>query len=203
MTCTIDDDVCSINLALWLNPITKGRVISPQSATTLTAVQTKPICSFEFLKQNLPRIPTELRIQIDCNEQNSKDDSSIRFNRDPDSNEIECSFELLKHGLQRISTELGMQMDYHEQYSKEDSPIRFNLDPDSNVSESILLFVAQLPAKHDLQRISTGLGTQIDFNEQNSKHEPSIRFNLDPDSMKSNAVSTLRNMICMGHQKIG
>jgi hypothetical protein len=138
--------------------------------------------SFELLKHDLQRISTGLGMQIDRNEQNSKEDSPIRFNFDPNSNEIKRSFEILKHDLQRISTELGMQMDCSEQYSKEGSPIRFNLDPDSNMSESILLFVAQLPAKHDLHRISTKLGMQIDFIEQNSKHEPSIRFNLDSDS---------------------
>jgi hypothetical protein len=139
--------------------------------------------SFELLKQNLPRISTELGMQIDFNQQqNLKHESSICLNRDPESNEIECSFELLKHDLQRISTELGMRIDCNKENLKQDLLIRFNLDPDSNVSESISFWFDESFTKHDLKRISTELGIQINHTEQDLKHGSSIHFNLDPDS---------------------
>jgi hypothetical protein len=139
-------------------------------------------CSLEPRRHDLQRISTELGMQIDCNEQNSKHDSPIRFNRDSDSNEMDASFEFLKHDLHRISTDLGMQIDCNEQDSKHDVSVRFNFDSGSNVTDPILFGLNVSPAKHDLHRISTELGMRIDCNEQNSKHDSSIRLNLDPGS---------------------
>jgi hypothetical protein len=86
-------------------------------------------------------------------------------------------------------TELGMQIDCNEQNLKHDSSIRFNRDSDSNVIDPIRLGRFGLPAKHDLERISTELGMQIDCNEQNSKHDSSMCFNRDSDS---NVIDPIR-----------
>jgi hypothetical protein len=116
-------------------------------------------------------------MQIDSKQQDSKHDSPICFNLDPESNVITCNFEWLKLDLHRISTELGMQIDFKRQDSKHDSSIRVNLDPESNVIDCSSELM-----KLDLHRISTELGMQIDFNEQNLKHDSSIRFNFDSNS---------------------
>jgi hypothetical protein len=48
-------------------------------------------------------------MKIDCNEQNSKQHSPIRFNLDPDSNEIDGSSKPAKYDLHRVSSERAMQ----------------------------------------------------------------------------------------------
>jgi hypothetical protein len=56
------------------------------------------------------------------------------------------------------------------------------LDFESNVIDPIAFDLPELPAKHDLHRISTEQGMQIDWIEQYWKHDLSIRFNLDSES---------------------
>jgi hypothetical protein len=129
-------------------------------------------------KHDFPRISTERGMQIDCSEQYWKHDSSIRDNLDSDSNVIDSRFELRKLARDRISTERGMQIECNEQYSKHDSSIRDNLLSLSNVIELIWLRRLESPAKHDFPRTSTERGMQIEWNEQHSKHDSSIRDNL-------------------------
>jgi hypothetical protein len=70
-------------------------------------------------------------------------------------------------------------MDPKEQKLKHDSLICFNLDSDSNVIDPIVFSFAASPAKHDLDRISTELGMQIECNGRNLKHDSLICVNLD------------------------
>jgi hypothetical protein len=77
---------------------------------------------------------------------------------------------------------LGMQIDWNEHDSKHDSSIRFNLDSDPNEMDPNSFRFRGWPVKQDVDRISTEMGMQIDCNEQNAKHNPSILFNLDPGS---------------------
>jgi hypothetical protein len=123
------------------------------------------------LKCDLHRISTELGMQIDCNQQNSKHDSSICFNLDSDSNEIDFSFESSKYDLQRLSTELGMQINCKKHHLKHDSSIRFNLDPDSKVIDPISFRFLWPPLKQELERISTDLGMQINCKKYHLKHD--------------------------------
>jgi hypothetical protein len=121
-------------------------------------------------------------MQIDCNKQTSKHDSSIRFNLDSDSNEIDCSSENAKHDVHSLSTELGMQIDCKKHDSKHDPSISFNLDPGSKLIDPISFSFLWPPLKQEFERISTELGMQIDCKKHNLKHDLSIRFNFDPDS---------------------
>jgi hypothetical protein len=75
-----------------------------------------------------------------------------------------------------------MQIDWIEQYWKHDSSTRCNRDSDSNVINLTAFDLLSLSAKHDLPKISTEQGMQIDFSEQYWKHDSSIRCNLDSDS---------------------
>jgi hypothetical protein len=97
---------------------------------------------------------------MDYKGQNVKYNSSICFNCDSHSDEINCSLEWLKHEVHRISTELGMQINYNEQPLKHNSSIRFNFDSDSNEIGCSCKHV-----KHEFPRISTELGIQMDCNE--------------------------------------
>jgi hypothetical protein len=62
-----------------------------------------------------------------------------------------------------------MQIDFNEQHQKHESSIRVSRESFSKVIDSSELNILQSPAKHDLPRISTFRGMQIDFNEQRSK----------------------------------
>jgi hypothetical protein len=133
-------------------------------------------------KHDFARISTERGMQIECNEQHWKHDSSIRDNLLSLSNVIELIWlrrleAPAKHDFPRISTERGMQIECNEHHRKHDSSIRDNLDSDSNVID----FSFEL-WKLARDRISTERGMQIECNEQQLKHNSSIRFNLDSDS---------------------
>jgi hypothetical protein len=71
-------------------------------------------------------------------------------------------------------TELGMQMDLIEHRQKHDFSIFQSREPLSNVNESSLMFDSHIEF-----RVSTAAGMRIALNDDESKHESSIRGNLD------------------------
>jgi flavin-binding protein dodecin len=97
-------------------------------------------------------------MQIDCNEQFEKHESSIRVSRDSFSNVIDSSVNQAKHNFGRISTFRGMQIDCNEQFEKHETSIRVSRDSFSNVIDSNFD-----SAKQDFEKISTFRAMQMRF----------------------------------------
>jgi hypothetical protein len=89
-------------------------------------------------------------MQIVCNEQDEKHESSIPVSRDLLSNVIDSSLDSAKHDLPRILTFPGMQIVCNEQDEKHESSIRVSRDLLSNVID-----FSVDRAKHNLPTIST------------------------------------------------
>jgi hypothetical protein len=76
-------------------------------------------------------------------------------------------------------TVFGIKSDFISVHTKHKLSIRVSCTPDSNVMEPILFRLSHSPAKHDLPKLSTVRGMQIEPRKQHRKQPSSILFNRD------------------------